>query len=202
MNLAKRVGQSLKARSDIWTAASAIAAVVATFLAAWAAWETHRGAAETAKATRASVWLQLLTEYAQPEMLNSMKALREWRDSDRECFDSNFRSLLLSSETTPAQLETTRALDEYRRRVASFFNKLRVLAEGGVIDEKFVSATWSTGTYTYIRDVLMPLERAKSDALLQAGGISADDRAVSNKIESEMLEFYSRVASRSKQRYR
>jgi hypothetical protein len=184
--------------SETWTAVSAIAAVLATLLAAWATMETRRGVAETAKATRAGVLLQVLTEYAEPEMLNSMKALREWREDDPQNFAEKFQRVLIKREKNGEEAAVVQKLDEDRRRVGSFFNKLRVLADGGIIDERFVSATWSSGTYTYIMQVLLPLERAKTEALFALGSISQEDRAVSAKIEKRMASFYQRVAERSK----
>lgn len=161
--------------------------------------ETRRGVAETAKATRAGVLLQVLTEYAEPEMLNSMKALREWREDDPQNFAEKFQHALIKREKSGEEAAIVQKLDEDRRRVGSFFNKLRVLADGGIIDERFVSATWSSGTYTYIMEVLLPLERAKTEALFALGSISQEDRAVSAKIEKRMASFYQRVAERSKE---
>lgn len=177
---------------------STISAVLATLLAAWAAMETRRGVAETGKATRAGVLLQVLTEYAEPEMLNSMKALREWREEDRQNFADKFLRLLTKRDKSAEEAALSQKLDEDRRRVGSFFNKLRVLADGGIIDERFVSATWSSGTYTYIVEVLLPMERAKAESLFALGTITQEDKKVSEKIEERMASFYRRVADRSK----
>jgi len=136
----------------------------------------------------------MLTEYAEPEMLNAMKELRKWRERDPANFANRFRALLLTAEEN----DETKNLDEHRRRVYSFFNKLRVLVDGGVIDEQFVSATWGSGTHTYVAQVLIPLERAKADALLKVGALTQEDYVVGNAIQDRLLTFFDRVAIRSK----
>ena len=187
--------------AEFWVVISIIVSVVATSFAGWAALETRRSALETAKATRATVWMQMLNEYAEPEMLNSMKALREWRNQDTALFAKKFQLLLLKTDKTPEEINIIKELDAHRRRVASFFNKLKVLTKGGVIDEIFISSTWSTGTYTYVKDVLIPIEHAKSESLLKSGNTTEKDMQISVAIEKDILKFYKQISDISEKVY-
>jgi hypothetical protein len=80
--------------SAFWMAISSIAACVATLFAGWAALETRSSAIEANRATRASVWLQVLGEYGSPEILASMKELRAWQQQRPEDFAETFKVLL------------------------------------------------------------------------------------------------------------
>ena len=177
-----------------WTALSSVAALLAASFAGWAAWETRKGALEAGRATRATLWLQLLSEYSQSEMLESMSALRDWQRQNPADFADKCQALLVKSDKTDAEKQTVRALDGHRRRVSSFFEKVWVLTEGGILDEEFVRATWGRGgTYTYMNDVLFPMERAKASALVKTGSLTADDIRRGAEQDKGMREFYKRI---------
>ncbi len=176
-----------------WIALSSIAACLAAIFAGWGAWETRLSSVETAKATRASVWLQVLTEYASPEMLASMKELRAWQQKNPKDFDQKFKALLLSADKSKEEKQLADKLDFDRRRVPQFFGKIQVLSELRVIDEDVIGRTWSGGTYTYIAIVLTPLDKAKSAALFESKGITAQDKAAADRSMELTTAFYKRV---------
>src|SRR5579863_7461779 len=95
-----------------WTIAASMAACIAALFSGWAAWETRNGAHETARATRAAVWLQLLTEYASPEMLASMKGLRTWQQKNPKSFATDFEKLLTKGNKTAKETELEKQLDQ------------------------------------------------------------------------------------------
>ena len=66
-----------------------------------------------------------------------------------------------------------------------------------ILDEGFVGRQWSFSTYTFISDVVMPMERAKADALAETKSITSEERASGEKDIAEELEFYRRVCERS-----
>jgi hypothetical protein len=177
---------------------STLAACFATVFAGWAAWETHQSVAETAKATRASVGMQAIAEYAAPEMLVSMVYLRTWQQQHPTDFAAQLMKMWLNKQRTASEEIAVRELDAHRRRVAKFYYNLCALAESGIIDEEFLSTAWYSGNYTFVADVLVPLQRAKDDALLKEGSITEDDRLVARAEDERVLRFYKRLADRSK----
>jgi len=183
--------------SAFWMAISSIAACVATLFAGWAALETRSSAIEANRATRASVWLQVLGEYGSPEILASMKELRAWQQQRPEDFAETFKVLLNKPNRTVDEDRLANNLDLDRRRVSQFFRKLEILCQGGILDEGFVGSQWSFSTYTFISDVVMPMEKAKADALAETKSITSEERAVGDKNIVEELEFYHRVCERT-----
>jgi hypothetical protein len=178
-----------------WVALSAMATLCVCLLTAWMAFETHRGVNETSRATRAGVWGSLLAEYGSPEMLVSMKALRDWQKSRKETFGSDFKALLLKIDKSQEELQEAASLDGHRRRVSSFFNKVRMLAEAGVIEEAFVSSTWATSTRTFIDDVLLPIDAAKVDAMAADGSLRPIDVKTSIVNRTKLKELFTRAAA-------
>jgi hypothetical protein len=102
--------------------------------------------------------------------------------------------LLQHPKSTEEQQQEDK-LDSARRRVSQYFNKLRVLCKIEVMNERDIGLTWSKGTYTFVSQVLAPLENAKSDALFADGSITADDKKDADVLQQETLEFYRRVFS-------
>jgi hypothetical protein len=176
-------------RTPVSTLAALGATVLATVFAGWAAWETHNSAAETARATQASVWLQVLSEYAQPEMLTAMKELRSWQQAHPKDFDSRFKQLLLRREIAAKDVKLRDKLDTSRRRVSQFFTKIRVLSQLKVINEKDIGLSWDRGTYTFVTDVLMPMERAKVEVLFATKSITAIDKTQADQTQEDTLKF-------------
>jgi hypothetical protein len=179
--------------SVFWLALSSIAACVAALFAGWAAFETQKSAFEANKATKAAVWLQLLNEYQATEMLASMKELRQWQQQRPKDFAAAFEDLLLKTQKTEEEKRLTEALDADRRRVAGFFTTLETLCEGGIIDETFARRTFGGSTYRFLIDVEVPMQDAKTDAMLKTHTINPEDKAAADKREKEELEFYANV---------
>jgi hypothetical protein len=173
----------------IFTAASAAAALLAAMFAGWAAYENQASVRETNRATRASVWLQVLAEYETADMLKSINSLREWQ-SKTPAFDKRFYELLTTKNLTGSDLDTKTNIDADRRRVIKFFDKLRILTQGEIIDSYFVSQNWDSGTYTYINDVLAPLHRQKLQAMLDTKAITQKDFENSSKVLADIEAFY------------
>jgi len=173
----------------IFTAASALGALLAAIFSGWAAYENQASVRETNRATRASVWLQVLADFETPDMLSSLNFLRQWQ-SNTPNFDSRFYELLTNGAAGKDELELSKHIDADRRRVIKFFDKLRILTQGDIIDSYFVSQNWDSGTYTYINDVLAPLHRKKLLAMLDTKALSPEDYANANKVLSDILKFY------------
>lgn len=184
-------------RVDVWTAIAALSGCLGALFAGWAAWETRTSANEAANGTRANVWLQLLTEYSQPEMLTAMRSMRDWQRQATNSFARDFRNALNNRALSESEKERIHELDSHRRRVGNFFNKVRVLTEGGIIDQEFVAQSWASSAYTFIADVLIPLEMAKVDALRDQGSITEWDYKVNEALGRDILEFYRDCANMS-----
>ena len=56
-----------------------------------------------------------------------------------------------------------------------------------------IGLTWDSGTYTFVADVIMPMEQAKSDSLFVDGSITSEDKAAADKGQEVVLNFYRRV---------
>ncbi len=185
-----------KTRHDptaFWTAFSSIAACLAALFAGWAAFETRESAVEANKSTRAAVWLQLLNEYEAPEMLASMKELRAWQQQRPGDFANAFEKLLVKSPKTDEEQHLVDSLDQDRRRVAGFFTTVQTLCEGGIIDETFAKKTFGGSTYRFLLDVEIPMQDAKTEAMVETKSMSLEDKAAGDKREKESVEFYKRV---------
>ncbi len=135
----------------------------------------------------------MLTEYAAPEMLSAMKELRNWQKAHPKNFASKFETLLLHNTNTGDPTILVNKLDNDRRKVSQFFNKLRVLSDLGVLNKQDIGATWDSGTYTFLADVLFPLEQAKSDALFENKSITLLDKEQANIRIKESVKYYDLV---------
>jgi hypothetical protein len=178
-----------------WTAVSSIAACGATLFAGWAAWETRASALEAARATKAAVWMQTLSEYAAPEMLAAMKELRNWQQVHPKDFATQFEVLLSNSTASAEEKELAGHLDSDRRRISSFFGKVLTLDQMGVISEDEIALTWDVSTYTYVKDLLAPIQHAKTDSMRRAGLLTESQEADSDREQDVMIRFYERVAA-------
>jgi hypothetical protein len=178
-----------------WTAVSSLAACGATVFAGWAAWETRASAIEAARATRAAVWMQMLADYASPETLAAMKELRSWQQQYPKDFAARFGSLLTNAKPSTDERNLADKLDADRRRISSFFGKVVTLDEMGVISESEVALSWDATTYNYVKDVLAPIEHAKSDSMREQGLITPAQEAEADRGEGEVLKFYAGVAA-------
>ena len=136
----------------------------------------------------------MLTEYGTPEMLSSMKLLRAYQRTGID-FPKRFTADLLSKSLQKDEQDRVDNLDSARRRVSQFFNKLRVLCDLGVIDENDVRLTWDSGTLTFIKDVLLPMEEAKQDALLAVGSLTPGNKAEAAVRSRAASKLYERVFS-------
>jgi hypothetical protein len=185
-----------KTKSDataFWTSVSSIAACLAALFAGWAALETQRNVVEASKATKAGVWLQLLSQYEAPEMLAAMKELRTWQQNSPRDFADAFEKLLIKTNRTADEQHLVDSLDADRRRVAGFFGNVRTLCEGRIIDEDFAKRTFGGGTYRFLADVQLPMEHAKLEAMLKTRALSTEDEAEADRSEKDEIEFYKRV---------
>lgn len=140
--------------------------------------------------------MQMLAEYASPEMLLAMKDLRQWQ-KERPKFAADFKALLLKVDKSAEETQLENKLDLARRRTGQFFNKLRVLCDIKVMDEHDIGLTWSTGTYSFVVDVLAPMEAAKTEVLLEEHSITSADKAQADQIHQRNLAFYRRVLDRN-----
>nr|VFJ77296.1 MAG: hypothetical protein BECKFW1821C_GA0114237_11202 [Candidatus Kentron sp. FW] len=190
--------ESNRSWNQIALAVSALATLVAAIFSGWVAYETHKTASEAEKSNRATVYLELSEEYQQPEMLRAMKALRERQRSDPENFMVKFQQLLIADGLIPKELsrdqkKSVEQLDQHRRQVAHFFKKLKRLSEIGLLDERFISLIWGSTTYSYISEVLLPMEQAKINALFKLRAIDVDGKHKANKSLDDFRAFYKRV---------
>jgi hypothetical protein len=177
--------------SLIWSAVSSLAAVIACVFSFWATQEAANSVHETRQATRASVLLQLLSEYASQEMLESMKRMREFREASGGA--STFREryvALLNGQPAQDERFTLSHLNNDRRRVKGFFQKLKALAEEGIIDKRLLRIRWDRSTVIYLQDVLIPLEQANTSWMFEKGHIDETSRKRGEEFLWKREEFF------------
>jgi len=130
-------------------------------------------------------------------MLASMKELRAWQQQRPKGFAETFKNLLKNAGRSDQEEKLANNLDLDRRRVSHFFHKLEALCEGGVLDEEFVEKEWSYSTYTFISDVIIPMEKAKAEALVETQSMTEEERLAGNRMMDAELEFYRRISRRA-----
>jgi hypothetical protein len=166
----------VKDHTASWIAVSSIAASIAAGFSGWAAYETRSSAVETARATQATVWMQLMSDYAQPEMYNAMKELRTWQQAHPKDFAGFFTKLLVCQKCSPKDIELRDRLDRSRRTVGHLFNKVKTLSQLGIINESDIVRGWDRNTYAFYASVLVPMELAKGDAMFLSNLFSLADK--------------------------
>jgi hypothetical protein len=124
-------------------------------------------------------------------MLTSMKHLRAWQQEHPRDFGSLFQRLLQEKHDVTGNPEPIDQLDSDRRRVSQFFEKVHTFSELGVINRRDVGRIWDISTYTFLSDVLMPMERAKTDALFQAKSITPADKHRADLEAVNAMKFWS-----------
>ncbi|MFP2924325.1 hypothetical protein ACLESO_03730 [Pyxidicoccus sp. 3LG] len=177
--------------SLFWSAVSSLAAVVACLFSFWATQEAAKSVYETRQATRASVLLQLLSEFASQEMLESMRRLREFREADGGASTLKERYIVLLEGKSATQGKFTLSdINNDRRRVKGFFEKLKALAEAGIIDSKMLKIRWDRSTVIYLRDVLIPFEKANVDWLFSKGHIDEEAKRRGDRFLQGLEDFF------------
>jgi hypothetical protein len=169
---------------------SAIGAFLAALFAGIAAWETHQGVLETAKATRAGVVLQVLAEYETPAMFDAMNNLRSWRQQHPQQPERAFKELLLKATPADTGGERLKEVVASLRRLSNFFARVKMMYDLGYIDQQFVP--WPCANY---RDLLQihAMERARVEAMVQENLYSQSDRTDAEHEATQQLAFYRRL---------
>jgi len=193
----RRIREELRSRRDgllaIVSAVSTIAALLAAVAAGWAAFETRNTAHETSRATRASVWIQISTEYASPDMFTSMTRLRAWQQEHPKDFVGLYRKSLARTSPSKKDALLEAQLDSDRRRVFQFFTKVMILGKGGILEEEFVRKNWRGGTLEFLGRVMVPMAQAKAEALFEKGAITEGDKKATDELIDEVLAYYKRI---------
>ena len=170
---------------------SSLAAVAACWLSHLATQEAANSVHETRQATKATVLLQLLTEYASQEMLDSMRRLRDFREAAGGASTMRQRYFdLLEGKATSDDRFQLRELNNDRRRVKGFFEKLKALAEAGIIDSTLLKIRWDRSTVIYLHDVLIPMELANTDWLFEKGHIDETAKDRGHRFLAELEDFF------------
>lgn len=180
--------------SLLCTVISSLAAVAACLFSYWATQEAANSVHETRQATKATVLLQLLTEYSSQDMLDSMKRLRDFREAADGASTMRQRYFdLLDGKAASDDRFPLRELNNDRRRVKGFFEKLKALAEAGIIDSTLLKIRWDRSTVIYLHDVLIPMELANTDWLFNKGHIDETAKDRGHRFLRELEDFFLRT---------
>lgn len=124
--------------------------LVAVFAAAGAlgAWAAARA---TKRAAEGQILLELLSEYATPEMAEALVTLRAWKVVKGEAFASEWAT----ARDEPAG----QAVDRARRYVTSYFQNTDQLWQIGLISKRTTRAAVDKAGLAVLLYVCVPLER-------------------------------------------
>jgi hypothetical protein len=172
-----------------WTALSAVATSLAAGFSGWAAYEAARSVSETARATRTTTILQMVTEYASPETFNAMTTLRTFKAQHQDHSVDDFVAILTKQNLSVEDRKIRDELDGDRRRLVHFFGKLMILNEIGAIDPTTIHSWWSEDTLDYISNVLIPLDLAKDQAEYINHEITIEEKQIGDKEDDKLLAF-------------
>jgi hypothetical protein len=174
--------------------AATIAAFLAVAFAAWAAWETHRSVLETARATRAQVLLQMATDWGGKEMFTSLQTLRKWAKEQPLSPRIAFKALFLKENKSASEASTYGDVAVSLERVNDFFEKLQLMSEQGLIDEKLLPSILLCSTYNdLIAKLLIPMTLARVDGQVERKELSASAKAEAQEATTGQGAFYRRV---------
>jgi hypothetical protein len=118
-------------------------AAAGAFFAAWA----------TKRAAEAQLLLELLNDYAMPEMVEALRTLRAWRAVNGDEFASEWELAMARDEPAAA------AVDDARHWVTSFFRNADELWQVGMISKRTARAAVDKPGLTVLITICAPLER-------------------------------------------
>lgn len=137
---------------DIATLVGVSISAFATACAAWAAFESRRSATGARIAAEGHLVLELLKEYYDPEMSNSIRTLNKWSRSRGERFAEAWADAMEAGDPEALTVNAS------RRKVKGYFSKAVRLLNGGLVSEPaFKQMVYASGLNVYY-DVVCPLE--------------------------------------------
>lgn len=134
--------------------ATALGTIVAAFYTARAARQAKRAADATLLAAQGEALSVFLSEYAQPQMQDSLDGLvAYWRE--------NGDSAVLKFQNRALQVDDEKKVDHARRHVHWFYRRAWALFEAGVLNDSMLRALTETNGYTVFHHFALPLSLAK-----------------------------------------
>lgn len=123
--------------------------------AAWGAWKS---AEATKLASEARLFSDLFSEYGQPEMLRSLRVLRNWKSNNGDEFEVKWKKALDSGD------ETAHDVDRARRHVKFYFLSVLRLYEARYCSEQFLREVCAVDGVNVLYDIVERLEYALNPA--------------------------------------
>jgi hypothetical protein len=127
--------------------------VLATVFAAVAAIGACAAAWATKRAAEAQLLLDLLSDYAAPDMAQALRTLRLWREQHRDAFADDWARAM---ETGDPNAD---AVDRARRRVSSYFQNTDELWQNRLISKATARAAVDKAGLAVLIDVCAPMEQ-------------------------------------------
>lgn len=141
--------------ADAISLASAIIALLTAFASFRAASAAKLAATATQQATQAQLMNTLLDSYASPQMHSDLRDLQDWFKKHGQRATDEFRI---------ARQGQAHNVDEARRRISHYFQKIYKLKVSGFLDEAAVRAVADEGQVSFLRNYVEPLEGAISSS--------------------------------------
>jgi len=153
-----------------------LAAFIAAGGTVWAAWIARRSAGaaersasgaesaakETSKAAQAQLLASLLDSYARPEFSDAIRELKDWKRVQETRFAEKFRQLKIDDYDQVAKV------DNARRLLAHYFQKVWALHSLGYISEAVVKQAVSENQANLLQEYVDPLDWANNQSSFEA----------------------------------
>lgn len=128
--------------------------LLATLFQCLAVYFAYKSTVVNRNGTYAQIFMELYKEYSSPDMLGSMKYLKDWKEKHGDGFTTIFK------KQYDSKYRKVKKIDECRRRVSHYFHKLRILYDEKVIDMRFAKKLATEYQIDLLLDVVEPLEKA------------------------------------------
>lgn len=119
--------------------------------AAVAAWRSARA---TTRAAEAQLFSAHYAAYGEPEMLRSLRVLRQWKSDNGDEFEVKWKKSLDANE------DSAHEVDQARRKVKFYFFQALRLYEAGYVSKKFLKEVAAVDGVNILYDIVEPLEYA------------------------------------------
>jgi hypothetical protein len=123
--------------------------------AAIAAWKSAR---ETRRAAEGQLFSDFYVEYGTPEMLRSLRILRNWKANNGNEFEIAWKKKLDEDD------EDAHKVDRARRHVKFYFLRALRLYESGYVSIEFLKGVCAVDGINILYDIVEPLEFALNPA--------------------------------------
>jgi hypothetical protein len=142
--------------AEIGILVAAVAAAVAAFVALWATKENRKAIKATLAAVQVQLLLDLLREFSNDAMLESLQTLKNWKREYKESYKSEFEERYKFKDISVIPLNRA------RQTVLRYFQRMLQLYEGGYLSEGFCNIICNMSGAEVLFEIVEPFEEIAS----------------------------------------